>query len=371
MAPCPSAILRRISTSIQQDAEVPLAGRVLCPGNPKPAMTSPTLIAEPAPPMSARRQQSPRLGLPVLLFIITLLSTTSVGMRYMYNFTLGRPPLASDADVLPFGWVFLHLNRFASGLPFSLTLIGILLAHEFGHYFACRSFGVDATLPYLLPAPSLSGSFGAVIRLKSRVRSRSALIVIGAMGPIAGFVVAVGTISLGLALSHYSPVDIVPRVQAPLILSGLHQILGALRGDLHNPAHSLFLLIPHPILTASWMGILITALNLIPAGQLDGGHILYAVSPAAHRISSKIVVAALFGLGIFYWSGWILWGFILLMPGMRHPIVPDDEPVKRWQWGLVPICIAIFVLAGTYEPFKGLSLLHILEILPQRWHLHL
>jgi Zn-dependent protease len=332
-------------------------------------MTSPTLVADPAPEITVRPQQSPKLGLPLLLFVVTILSTTSVGMRYMYNFNLGRPPLASDADVLPFGWVFLHLDRFYSGLPFSLTLIAILLAHEFGHYFACRSFGVKATLPYLLPAPSLSGSFGAVIRLQSRVRSRSALIVIGAMGPIAGFAVALFTITLGLALSHYSPVDIVPRVQAPLIISGLHQLLSALRGDLNNPAHSIFLLIPHPILTASWMGILITALNLIPAGQLDGGHILYAVSPNAHKISSRIVVATLFGLGFFFWSGWVLWGIILLMPGMRHPIVPDNEPLKPWHWWLVPICFAIFLLAGTYEPFKGYSLLHIVRILPIRWHL--
>ncbi len=332
-------------------------------------MTSPTLISEPAPAIAARTQPRPRLGVPLFLFAITILSTTSVGMRYMYNFTLGRPPLASDADVLPFEWVFQHFSHFYSGLPFSLTLIGILLAHEFGHYFACRAFGVNATLPYLLPAPSLSGSFGAVIRLKSRVRSRSALIVIGAMGPIAGFLVALGTITLGLALSHYSPVSIVPRVQAPLIVSGLHQALSAVRGDLHNPAHSIFLLIPHPILTASWMGLLITALNLIPAGQLDGGHILYAVSPAAHKISSKVVVAALFVLGFFFWSGWILWGVILLMPGMRHPLVPDDAPVKRWQWALAPICFGIFILAGTYEPFKGYSLLHILQIFPGRYHL--
>jgi membrane-associated protease RseP (regulator of RpoE activity) len=330
-------------------------------------MTSPTLIADPAPSSTAPRQLSRRVGLPALLFVITLLSTTSVGMRYMYNFRLGRPPLASDSDVLPFGWVLLHLDRFASGLPFSLTLIAILLAHEFGHYFACRSFGIDATLPYLLPAPSLSGSFGAVIRLRSRVRSRSALLVIGAMGPIAGFAVALATLAIGLALSHYSPVDIVPRVQAPLILTGLHRLLSAFRGELNDPARSIFLLIPHPMLTASWMGILITALNLIPAGQLDGGHILYAVSPAAHRVSSRLVVAALFLLGVFYWSGWILWGIILLMPGMRHPIVPEHDPPRGWQFALVPICLVIFLLAGTYEPFKGYSLLHLLEVFPHRY----
>lgn len=331
-------------------------------------MTSQILTAEPEGPVTARQQQrSPTLGVPLLLLVITMFSTTSVGMRYMYNFNLGRPPLASDADVLPFVWVFHHLDLFASGLPFSFTLIGILLAHEFGHYFACRAYGIDATLPYLLPAPSLSGSFGAIIRLKSRVRSRSALLVIGAMGPIAGFAVALFTISLGLALSHYSPVSIVPRVQAPLILSGLHQLVSAGRGNLQNPEHSIFLLIPHPILTASWMGLLITALNLIPAGQLDGGHILYAISPRAHKVSSRIAVAVLFFLGIFYWCGWILWGIILLLPGMRHPLVPEGEPVKPWLWVLLPICVTIFLLAGTYEPFKGYSLLHVLEVLPHRY----
>lgn len=332
-----------------------------------PAMTSSPLPAHTATPIAARALRRPRWALPLLLFAITMISTTSVGMRYMYNFHLGRPPLSSDADILPFGWVFLHRANFLSGLPFSMTLIGILLAHEFGHYFACRTFNVNSTLPYLLPAPSLSGSFGAVIRLKSRVRSRSALIVIGAMGPIAGFVVAMFTITMGLRLSAYSPVSIVPRVQAPLIITALHQLLRAVHGDLHNPAHSIFLLLPHPVLTASWMGILITALNLIPAGQLDGGHILYAVSPAMHKVCSKLVVAVLLLLGLFYWSGWVLWGLILLMPGMRHPLVSSEEPVKPWHWALTPVCLVIFLLAGTYEPFRGYSLLHILQTLPHRY----
>ena len=330
-------------------------------------MTSPTMTPQAAVPLAVRPTRRPRVALPLLLFVITLISTTSVGMRYMYNFKLGRPPLASDADILPFGWVFLHLSQFASGLPFSLTLVTILLAHEFGHYFACRSFRVSATLPYLLPAPSLSGSFGAVIRLKSRVRSRSALIVIGAMGPIAGFAVALVTITLGLALSHYSTVDLVPRVQSPLVVTALHQALLAARGDLNNPAHSIYLLVPHPMLTASWMGVLITSLNLIPAGQLDGGHILYAVSPKAHKICSKGAVAMLLLLGVFAWSGWVLWGIILMMPGMRHPSVPDDVPVKRWHWALVPVCLVIFVLSATYEPFRGYSLVHLAEILPHRY----
>jgi membrane-associated protease RseP (regulator of RpoE activity) len=284
-------------------------------------------------------------------------------MRYMYNFSLGRPPLTSDADILPFGWVFSHFAEFASGLPFSLTLIAILLAHEFGHYFACRSFGVRATLPYLLPAPSLSGSFGAVIRLKSRVRSRAALIVIGAMGPVAGFAVSLFTIALGLSLSHHSPTPVVHRVQAPLIIGVMHAFIG----NAHGPAQSIYLLIPHPILVASWMGLLITALNLIPAGQLDGGHILYAISPIAHRWTHRLVIAGLLVLGVFSWAGWLLWAAILMTPGMRHPEVPDLGDTKRWHYALVPICLFILLFAGTYRPFEGFSLIDVARKLPHRY----
>ena len=327
-------------------------------------MTSPSLLAEPVPvePSLAPPVQPPgrhRLTVPILLFLVTLLSTTSVGMRYMYNFNLGRAPLTSDADILPFEWVFRHLSQIASGLPFSLTLITILLAHEFGHYFACRAFGVSATLPYLLPAPSLSGSFGAVIRLRSRVRSRGALIVIGATGPITGFLVALASTSIGLSLSHYAPMPLVHRVQTPLLVSLFH--------TLHDPSRPIALLIPHPILVASWMGLLITALNLIPAGQLDGGHILYAVSPQAHKLCHRFVVIALSVMGVFFWVGWILWAAILLTPGMRHPLIPGDEPLKRWHYALVPLCLVILLLAATYQPFEGFSLLDVARKIPNRY----
>jgi membrane-associated protease RseP (regulator of RpoE activity) len=272
-------------------------------------------------------------------------------MRYMYKFKLGQAPLDSQADVLPFPWIFSHLSAFRSGLPFSLTLIAILLAHEFGHYFACRAFGVRATLPYLLPAPSLSGSLGAVIRLRSRVRSRAALITIGAMGPISGFAVALATVTIGLSLSHQSPHPLAMRFQTPLIIGGLHALLA--------PGRPVDTLVPHPVLLASWMGLLITALNLIPAGQLDGGHILYAISPAAHRLSSRIVVGVLFFLGIFFWVGWIFWGMILMVPAMRHPAVPDERDLDAWHLCLAPVCLAILVFCYTYQPFEGYSLLAI------------
>jgi membrane-associated protease RseP (regulator of RpoE activity) len=323
-------------------------------------MTSPHAISQPLSKTTRREQTALlRIGLPVLLFLITMLSTTAVGMRYMHNFRLGRAPLSTDADILPYTWVFQHRTDLLAGLPFSLTLIGILLAHEFGHYFACRFYSVRSSLPYLLPAPSLSGTFGAVIRLHSVIRSRAALIVIGASGPIAGFVVALATVALGLAWSTYASTPLTAsNVQAPLLI-------GAVRLALQHVSPSglppLRMIVPHPILVASWIGLLITALNLIPAGQLDGGHIVYAISPALHRWSSRLVILSLFALGIFSWAGWILWGIILMTPAMRHPRVADTQPLTRPQAALIPICLVILVCCGTFQPFKGYALLEVIS----------
>ena len=326
-------------------------------------MTSPSLISKPIPPAkfkAPRREQTAliRFGIPAALFLVTLLSTTAVGMRYMHNFRLGSPPLTTDADILPFEWVCQHLNDLASGLPFSLTLVGILLAHEFGHYFACRYYAVRSTLPYLMPAPSLSGTFGAVIRLQSVIRTRAALIVIGASGPIAGFVVALATVSIGLALSTYTSAAVITnQVQAPLTIGLIHLLQQRVSAV---PLPVLAFIIPHPVLIASWIGLLITALNLIPAGQLDGGHILYAISPEAHRWSSRLVIVTLFVLGTFYWAGWILWGAILMTPAMRHPRVADTQPLSKPLTALIPICLLLLVCCGTFQPFRGYGLVDVI-----------
>ena len=322
-------------------------------------MTSPTLL-DPALTRTAavRRSILARLATPAGLLLVTLFTTTAVGMRYMYDFHLGVAPLSSDADVLPYRWALANLHSLASGLPFSLTLIGILLSHEFGHYFACRYFGVSATLPYMLPAPSLSGTFGAVIRLRSRVTSRTALVVIGASGPVAGFLVTIWTVTLGLSLSTFTNQAQLPRVGVPLLLSFLQALLFAGHPGINSLAT------PHPILIASWMGLLITALNLIPAGQLDGGHIAYAISPTFHRWSSRIVIAALLALGIFQWAGWLLWGVVLTTPAMRHPRVSDRSRLSLAAKILIPASLAIFLLCGTIQPFAGYGLLDILHELP-------
>ncbi len=328
-------------------------------------MTSPSLSSQPVQTAPRRVESSfKRFGIPALLFFVTMFSTTAVGMRYMHNFRVGAPPLATDADILPLEWVIQHLSMLATGLPFSLTLVGILLTHEFGHYFACRYYSVRSTLPYMLPTPSLSGTFGAVIRLQSSIRSRAALLMIGASGPIAGFVVALVTTTLGLSWSTYAPIPLVHKVQSPLAILAIHRILALFSGS----SPDITLIVPHPVLTASWIGLLITALNLIPAGQLDGGHILYAISPTVHRWSSRIVVVVLFGLGFWFWAGWVVWGIVLLMPGMRHPKVPDSEPLGKGHLALIPICLCILLVAGTFQPFQGYGLIHILTKLPGRYH---
>src|SRR5580692_9201555 len=154
-----------------------------------------------AQPVPYWRSSPRRLVLQAGLAILTFFSTTVIGMRYMYNFRMGMPPLVTDADIFPYKWIFQNLNHFSDGLPFSLTLLGILLCHEFGHFIFCQRNKVKTTLPYLLPAPTLSGTAGAIIRLHSRIKSRKALREIGAFGPIFGFIFALPCIAYGLWLS--------------------------------------------------------------------------------------------------------------------------------------------------------------------------
>ena len=145
------------------------------------------------------------------------------------------------------------------------------------------------------------------------------------------------------------------QFEAPLLVVLLHAALMHLHLTVAGP------LIPHPIFIASWIGLLITSLNLIPAGQLDGGHMLYALSPRAHRWCTRCTIFALFALGIFYWIGWLLWAILLLTPGMRHPKVPNEDPVHKWQLALIPISILILLFTGSIRPFAGVSLPEIIH----------
>ena len=313
-------------------------------------------------PVPYWRSSPRRLVLQAGLAALTFFSTTVIGMRYMYNFRMGLPPLVTDADIFPYKWIFQNMNHFSDGLPFSITLLGILLCHEFGHFIFCQRHKVKATLPYLLPAPTLSGTAGAVIRLRSRIRSRRALLHIGAFGPIFGFIFALPCVIVGIwlsvpiALGSAGEMDHF-RVNSPLIIIGLRYIVHLFKPD----TPELLQMVPHPVLVAAWVGVFITSLNLLPAGQLDGGHVIYSVSPKLHKACTNMVILLAIVAGAGFWIGWLLWAVLLMLPGMRHPQVKanEGEGLEPVHIGLVIVCGVLFLLTMMLQPFNGTSLIEL------------
>jgi len=296
----------------------------------------------------------------LLLLGVSVCTTTANGARFMQNFLNGMPPVVRDSDLWPWPWLFAHPEFFVTGLGFSGALLGILLIHELGHYFACRWHGIRCSLPWILPAPTLSGTAGAIIQIQSKIKSRDALMDVGVYGPLAGYVVSVFAVAVGFALSFTAP-DNAPRaivgVGEPLTIQVIHNLLQ--RWDPSIPAFEH--ISPHPILIAGWVGLFITSLNLIPAGQLDGGHILYAVSPRLHRYATKLLPFVLFIAGAMFWVGWLLWGVFLLLPAMRHPKVDAQAPLTHGRLLLAGIAVVILLLTFTPMPFLGSSLMHFLD----------
>ena len=201
---------------------------------------------------------------------------------------------------LPFVTWIGHPSELLPGLPFSLTLMFILLAHEMGHYLYARHYRVHATLPFFVPFPSLIGTLGAFIRIKSPIPSRAALFDIGIAGPIAGFIPACVAMIVGLSLSRPAAATSASDIQLGFPRS-FH--LAAQLLHITTPLERLSL---HPIAAAAWIGMFATALNLLPGGQLDGGHIIFSVVPGLHRVISIVTVFALVPLGKYFWTGWFL-----------------------------------------------------------------
>ncbi|MFP5209260.1 MAG: site-2 protease family protein [Acidobacteriota bacterium] len=300
-------------------------------------------------------------GLPAILLVVTVVTTTANGARFMQNFLEGLPPVASDADIWPWPWLARHPHLYINGWEFSATLLGILLVHEFGHYIACRVHRIHATLPWVLPAPTLSGTAGAVIQIQSRIPTRDALMDVGIYGPLAGYLASVLAVAAGFVLSlntHANPADAIIQFGGePLTIRLLHGLVA--RWDPLLPSFNR--LSPHPVLVAGWIGIFITALNLIPGGQLDGGHILYSISPRLHKAITLALPFALFVAGAVFWVGWILWGVILLIPAMRHPRVEPEPALSGHRRILGIAALVIFLLTFTPTPFAGSSLVSIIH----------
>lgn len=274
---------------------------------------------------------NPRLN--IILFIATLFTTTFAGALM---------------EVGASGSIWSQLHK---GFPFSLTLLTILLFHEFGHYFMARKHHVEASLPYFIPAPSLIGTFGAVIKMRSPMYSKRSLLDIGAAGPLAGVIVAIPATIIGLLLSEVRSVS---GIQGGISLGSslLFSFLARIFIGVIPENYDIFL---HPMAFAGWIGLLVTMLNLIPIGQLDGGHIAYAVlGERWHRLAARIILPLLLLLGIIAWKGWLVWCVLLFfVMGTKHPPTIDDHiPLDNNRKVIGWISLVLFVLTFTPNPFQ-------------------
>jgi membrane-associated protease RseP (regulator of RpoE activity) len=316
------------------------------------------------------QESRPRLWVNALLFVLTVLSTLFVGAFWSDQV----PP---EADLV---WVLTHLWI---GWPFSLSLMAILTGHELGHYFAGRYYKVPVSLPYFfpLPAPPL-GTMGAVIVMKGRSINRRQMLTVGAAGPLVGFVLAVPILVLGLFLSTVEPMtapepgmmvflegnsllylllklavfgQVLPGSGAPpTFLAALGEGGAALLGTFSiDSGYDVFI---HPVALAGWAGLLVTAFNLLPVGQLDGGHVLYSLIGQRARKLTWPVIGLLALMGFAFWQGWFLWAALLFLFGRSHPDPLDDVTrLDRPRKFVAVAVLLMFVLTFTPLPMRVLS----------------
>ena len=275
------------------------------------------------------------------LLLATILTTTLIGACRHQEF-------ASDFGTSEAPFVLWH------GLWYSLTVLAILGIHELGHYCACRHYRVDASLPYFLPAPILIGTLGAFIRMRQPIPTKRMLFDIGVAGPIAGFVVAVPALFVGVGLSRVLPPP--DFLGESVLMLGEPLLFRLAAWTIWGAAPEGYVLNLHPMGFAAWVGLLATALNLFPIGQLDGGHISYAIFGSRSTLVTVASAAVLFALA-FHSPSWIAWAVLMVVMlvtlGPRHPRTLDhDVPLDRTRT-LVAVCaLVIFVLCFTPAPLQ-------------------
>lgn len=310
-------------------------------------------LQEPA----ANRQASPRRDLRIALplFLLTLISTTTLGAVWQLD-----DVLAADAVLWLSPQRFLEVwsdpQTLTGGLQFSLPAMFILLCHELGHYFACRYYRVQVSLPFFLPVPLGLGTFGAFIRIRQPIRSRRALFDVGIAGPLAGFLALLPFLWLGIRSSSQLPMREVSEGGIPTLVIGssllFQEMVTAVQGEIPTGTG----LALHPFALAAWLGLLATSLNLLPIGQLDGGHIVYALSRRwQRRLALPLWIVLV--LASAFWPGWLLWGLLLLILGLRHPDLgthgahgPDDPPLDLKRKLLAVVALLILVLSFMPAP---------------------
>jgi membrane-associated protease RseP (regulator of RpoE activity) len=330
----------------------------------RPAFPPPLIELLPAPggvyAAGSSRPERPRYGLALLLFGLTFFCTTTLGPVMVQ---LSRTDMLAlfgpllTPEVVAQVWRSPGLLRM--GLTFSIPALVILLAHELGHYVACRRYGLPCTLPYFLPVPFNFGTFGAFIKIKAPISSKRQLFDVGIAGPIAGFVMLLPFLLYGIAASQPASLNAAAGpgdAQSIILLPGRCLAIDLATRLFHGRLAPGMVLDLHPMALAAWLGLLATAINLLPLGQLDGGHILYA---ATGRLQRRLALPLWLVLGLlgFYWAGWLLWCLIVLLIGLYHPPVYDEsEPLDRRRRLLAWLALAMFVLSFMPVPIQDIAL---------------
>ncbi|MFQ6070489.1 MAG: site-2 protease family protein [Candidatus Aminicenantales bacterium] len=298
-----------------------------------------------------------RIWLNVVLFVVTVFSTFFVGISHSLSFEYGEV-LSRNPDLN------LDLSRIITpeiiylSIIYAVVLIGILLGHEFGHYLACRHYSINATLPYFIPAPTLIGTLGAFIKIKSPITRKQHLFDIGIAGPLTGFILSFPALAYGLSLSKVVP----PLPEGGAIMFGEPLLLKILGTLVIKDIPSGYDVLIHPIAFAGWVGILVTSFNLFPVGQLDGGHISYALFGQKSGLAARVFLYLFFFMGVVFWVGWFIWAFIILVLGMKHPrIIDEATPLSPRRKIMAFVALLIFILSFIPAPIKGYSLLDIFK----------
>ena len=284
-------------------------------------------------------------GLLFLTLLTCLLAGAHFASAYSHNQTVSL-----DTFFQTFPLAYHHPSLLLSGLPFAITLLTILLAHELGHYFACRHHHIHSSYPFFIPAPTLIGTFGAFILIRSPIRSSRALFDVGASGPLVGFLFAMPALAYGVLHSKIIP-SIGTDGNADIIF-GVPLALKLVTAVLQPNAQATDLLL-HPVGRAAWVGLFATALNLLPVGQLDGGHIVRSISPRAHRWISLLLPLALVPLGFFLWRGWYFWAALLIgLRFFRMAPIYDPTPLDPDRRFGAAIALVVFLLCFMANPLR-------------------
>jgi len=326
---------------------------------PEPEQRAPVLLSPPAWPdfpshgryyEAARTRPSIKsLFLATGLFLLTLLTSLVAGAHFASAYAHNQAA-SFDTFFETFRLAYQRPSFLFSGVPFAITLLTILLAHELGHYFACRHHHIHSSYPFFIPAPTLIGTFGAFLLIRSPIRSTRALFDVGASGPLVGFLVALPALAYGVLHARVIP-ELASHGNADLIF-GVPLVLKLLTAALQPNAHASDLLL-NPVGRAAWVGLFATALNLLPVGQLDGGHIVRSVSPRAHGLVTLFLPLVLVLLGVFLWRGWLLWAMILLgLRFFRMAPIYDPTPLDPNRRFGAFLALVVFLLCFMPSPLQ-------------------